>query len=224
MPLAKPTALPEDVDRTTFTCGDDALDVWLRHHALDHQQDRTTNTFVIIDRPPGRRAGMGDLDTEGLGAEGLGAEGLGAGGLEIEGLEIDPAGADAARSGTVDSAGAGAGGADGGRIAGYYCLATAAVERIPGTRRRSRRPTEPVPAMFVGRLAVDLRYTGRGVGARLVRDAVMRSLTVHRMVGLPLLLAHTPHAAGAAFYHHLGFRPTRFDPYLHALPLRAAAG
>ncbi|CAO5170041.1 Acetyltransferase (GNAT) domain [Frankia sp. AiPs1] len=164
MPLSKPTALTEAVERATFTSGDDPLDSWLRHHALEHQQDRTTNTFVILDRT----------------------------------------------------------GAEGERIAGFYCLATAAVERIPGSRRRARRPTEPVPAMFVGRLAVDLRYTGRGVGARLVRDAVMRSLTVHRMVGLPLLLAHAPHSAGRAFYRHLGFHPARFDSSLHALPLRAA--
>ncbi|SNQ48547.1 putative acetyltransferase [Frankia canadensis] len=160
MSLSKPTALTEALDRTTFSSGDHTLDGWLRHHALDHQQDRTTNTFVIVDD---------------------------------------------------------------GRIAGYYCLATAAVERIPGSRWRSRRPTEPVPAMFIGRLAVDLRHQGRGLGARLVRDAVMRALTVHRMVGLPLLLAHCAAPSSRDFYRHLGFREVRFDPYLRALPLRAAA-
>ncbi|WP_308222650.1 GNAT family N-acetyltransferase [Frankia sp. AgPm24] len=221
MPLAKPTALLESMDRNTFSCGDDPLDAWLRHHALDHQHDRTTNTFVIIDRP---LAGRGDSDTPG--GERPSDPDLTAAGSVLDGPRAQRPGADGA--GTEGAGhpppGGEVPGDAGGRIAGYYCLATAAVERVPGSRRRSRRPTEPVPAMFVGRLAVDLRYAGRGVGARLVRDAVMRSLTVHRMVGLPVLLAHTPHAAGAAFYHHLGFRPTRFDPYLHALALRAAAG
>lgn len=161
MPLAKPAALTEGPDRLTFNSGDDILDGWLRHHALEHQQERTTTTFVITE---------------------------------------------------------------GARIAGYYCLATAAVERIPGSRWRSRRPTEPVPAMFIGRLAVDGRYQGRGIGARLVRDAVMRALTVRRMVGLPLLVAHTMEEPGRAFYRHLGFVDTRIDPYLVALPLRWAAG
>jgi GNAT superfamily N-acetyltransferase len=160
VPLSKPTALTEAPDRTAFSSGDDVLDSWLRHHALEHQQDRTTNTFVVLDA---------------------------------------------------------------GRIAGYFCLATAAVERIPGSRWRSRRPTEPVPAMFLGRLAVDQQYQGHGLGARLVRDAVMRALTVHRMVGLPLLLAHAVTPGGLAFYRHLGFREVRFDPHLRALPLRAAA-
>lgn len=162
MPLTKPTALAEEHDTVAFGCGEPVVDSWLRHHAKDHQQERITNTFVILD-------------------------------------------------GTT--------------IAGFYCLATAAIERVaPPSRWRSRRPTEPVPLMLVGRLAVDVRHQGRGVGARLVRDATMRALTVRRMVGTPLLGAHAVTPGGKAFYRHFGFAASAIDPHLVLLPLQHAAG
>ncbi|EFC85823.1 GNAT family N-acetyltransferase [Parafrankia sp. EUN1f] len=161
MSFTKPSALLEDHDTVAFGCGDPAVDGWLRHHAKDHQKERITNTFVILD-------------------------------------------------GTT--------------IAGFYCLATAAAERVaPPSRWRSRRPTDPVPLMLVGRLAVDVRYQGRGVGARLLRDATMRALTVRRMVGTPLLGAHAIASTGRAFYRHFGFAPTGVDPHLLLLPLQDAA-
>ncbi|WP_018502603.1 GNAT family N-acetyltransferase [Parafrankia discariae] len=162
MPFTKPSALVEEHDTVAFGSGDPGLDSWLRHHAKDHQRERITSTFVVLD-------------------------------------------------GTT--------------VAGYYCLATAAAERA-GTpsRWRARRPADPVPMMLVGRLAVDVRYQGRGVGARLVRDATMRALTVRRMVGTSLLGAHAITSGGRSFYRHFGFTPTAVDPHLVLLPLQDAAG
>ena len=160
MPISKPMALTEDHDTVAFGSGDDVLDGWLRHHAMEHQREKITNTFVVLD---------------------------------------------------------------GSRIVGYYCFATSALERIQTSRWRSRRPVDPVPAMLVGRLAVDLQYRGRGIGARMLRDATMRALTVRRMVGMPLLAAHAIDESGRDFYRHFGFRRAGFDPYLMLLPLQHAA-
>jgi GNAT superfamily N-acetyltransferase len=113
---------------------------------------------------------------------------------------------------------------DGDRIAGYYCLGTGAVERARTSRRRARRAAEPVPTMIVPRLAVDQKYHGRGVGALLVRDAVMRTLTVSRMVGVRIVLAHAPNADARSFYRHFGFVPASFDPLVVLLRVKDAAG
>jgi GNAT superfamily N-acetyltransferase len=113
---------------------------------------------------------------------------------------------------------------DGDRIAGYYCLGTGAVERARISRRRARRAAEPVPTMILPRLAVDVKYRGRGVGASLVRDAVMRTLTVSRMVGVRILLAHAPNADVRAFYRHFGFAEVSFDPLVVLLRVKDAAG
>jgi ribosomal protein S18 acetylase RimI-like enzyme len=115
--------------------------------------------------------------------------------------------------------------AQGSRVVGYYSLARAAVERTQVSRWRSRRTVvDPVPALAIGRLAVDVNFRGRGVGARLLRDAVMRSATVYRTVGLPLLVAHAIEDERKSFYRHFGFVDTRLDPYLVVLPLKAAVG
>jgi GNAT superfamily N-acetyltransferase len=111
--------------------------------------------------------------------------------------------------------------AEGARVVGYYCLSRGAVERAHLPRWRARRtPVGPVPTLVVGRLVVDENFRGRGVGARLLRDALMRAATVHRTVELPLLVAHAVDDGQKAFYRAFGFVDTRLDRYLVALPLR----
>ncbi|MDT3438153.1 MULTISPECIES: GNAT family N-acetyltransferase [unclassified Pseudofrankia] len=158
-----PIRLTAQHDVRGFRSGHDVLDSWLRHHALEQQEEGVT-TFVV---------------------------------------------------------------ADGGRAVGYYCLTRGAVEhvRAAAPRRWGRRaagPADPVPALLIGRLAVDETVQGRGVGARLLRDAVMRAATVYRTAGTPLLLAHAVSAPAKAFYRHFGFTPMRLDHYVVALALRHA--
>lgn len=66
---------------------------------------------------------------------------------------------------------------DGG-IAGYYTLSSTAVQlpELPETvvRKLPRYPL--IPAILLGRLAVDQRYQGRGYGRFLLADALYRSL------------------------------------------------
>jgi GNAT superfamily N-acetyltransferase len=114
--------------------------------------------------------------------------------------------------------------AEGARVVGYYNLSRGAVQRAHAPRWRARRtPVDPVPALVVGRLAVDLNFRGRGVGARLLRDALMRAATVYRTIEIPLLVAHAVDDDQKAFYRAFGFVDTRLDPYLLALPLRYLA-
>ncbi len=159
-----PTRVTDQHDIRGFRSGDDVLDSWLRHHALEEQEEGVT-TFVATD---------------------------------------------------------------GGRVVGYYCLTRGAVEpsRAPAPSRwRSRKVTTsygPVPALVISRLAVDETVQGRGVGARLLRDGIMRAATVYRTAGLPLLLAHAVSGPAKDFYRHFGFTATRLDPYVLALALRHA--
>ena len=60
------------------------------------------------------------------------------------------------------------------RVVAYYGLAAGAVVRkaLPSARARRNTPAE-VPVVVIGRLAVDLRYQRRGIGAGLLKDAIL---------------------------------------------------
>jgi GNAT superfamily N-acetyltransferase len=67
-----------------------------------------------------------------------------------------------------------------GRVVGYYALATGAVAHRAATGRVRRNMPEPV--MVLARLAVDREYRGFGLGAGLLRDALLRTLRAAEIV------------------------------------------
>lgn len=98
------------------------------------------------------------------------------------------------------------------QVVAYYTLSAVAIEHavLPGRVRRN--VPDPVPAVLLGRLAVDHREQGSGLGRLLVREAILRTLAAADRVGVRLLLVHALHAHAAAFYTGIGFRPSPTDP------------
>lgn len=109
-----------------------------------------------------------------------------------------------------------------GLVAGFYTIAAASIPTpdLPPeeTRRLPRYPT--LPAVRIGRLAVDQRFHNRGLGAALLADATLRVLQAPPAVFALLVDAKTDQAA--AFYHHHGFRPLMSQPKMLFLPLATA--
>lgn len=91
------------------------------------------------------------------------------------------------------------------RIAGYYTLASASVllsALPPATAKKlPRYPT--VPAIRMGRLAVDQRSKGQGLGAALLADALSRALKSE--IAAYALIVDAKDADAAEFYRHHGF-------------------
>lgn len=111
------------------------------------------------------------------------------------------------------------------RIVGYYTLSAVAVEHSRLAGRARRNAPDPVPAVLLGRLAVDRAGQGSGLGKFLVRDALLSTLAAADRVGVRLLLVHALHEKAAVFYTALGFRPSPTDPlhlYLLLMDARAA--
>lgn len=98
------------------------------------------------------------------------------------------------------------------QVLGYYTLSAVAVEQAQLPGRAGRDAPDPMPAVLLGRLAVDHTAKGSGLGALLVRDAVLSTLSAADRVGVRLLLVHALHDAAAASYASLGFRPSPTDP------------
>jgi GNAT superfamily N-acetyltransferase len=59
--------------------------------------------------------------------------------------------------------------------------------------------------MVLGRLAVDTRYQGKGIGAGMLRDAMYRVFQVSRSVGCAALLVHALDQPAVNFYAQYGF-------------------
>ncbi|MDP1526613.1 MAG: GNAT family N-acetyltransferase [Rhodocyclaceae bacterium] len=80
-------------------------------------------------------------------------------------------------------------------------------------------PRYPVPVMRVGRLAVDGRHRGRGIGKALLRFALGLAQEWSAHVGIYGVAVEAKHAIARDFYLRLGFLAGRDDPLHMILPL-----
>jgi len=153
--------LSDHHDRAAFTCGEEALDQYLRTQATQDMRRRIASCFVAIE--------------------------------------------------TVS-----------GRLAGFYTIASASIPTpdLP-TEMRKRLPRYPtLPAVRIGRLAVDLNFRGRGLGAALLADAVNRTLKAPPAVFA--LLVDAKNDVAVAFYQRYGFRQFANQPRTLFLPMSTA--
>jgi GNAT superfamily N-acetyltransferase len=95
------------------------------------------------------------------------------------------------------------------RLAGYFILATASVERTAAASIESlgRLPGFPIPAVLLARLAVDDRVQGQGLGRYLFEEALGRTLQLAHggPVAFRLFVTDAIDEGAARFYEHFGF-------------------
>lgn len=148
-------------DRSSFRCGEDALDRYFQTQATQDIRRRIANCFVAVE-------------------------------------------------------------AIASHIAAYYTISAASIPLVDlppdETKRLPRYPT--VPAVRIGRLAVDRRFQGRGLGAALLADAASRTLEADAAAFMVLVDAKNDQAA--AFYQRFGFRVLASHPRTLFLPLATA--
>jgi len=94
---------------------------------------------------------------------------------------------------------------EGTRVVGFYTLAAGSVEheKAPGSVRRNM--PNPIPAIVLGRLAVDVEYQGEGIGSGLLQDATFRALNAADEIGARVLLCHAFDDDARTFYLERGF-------------------
>ncbi len=111
-----------------------------------------------------------------------------------------------------------------GRVVGFYCLSTGSVIRSELPKSFTRNTPDPVPVLVMGRLAVDLKYQHRGFGAGLLKDAIMRSLSISSEVGFLGLIVHVLDDSAIPFYVRYSFIPSPTNARTFILPLETARG
>lgn len=105
------------------------------------------------------------------------------------------------------------------RVVGYHALAAAQLEREAATARAIRgMPRYPIAVVLLARLAVDRSVAGRGLGAWLLRDAMLRTLAASETIGVRAMLVHAIDDEARRFYLRHGLEQSPTDP-LHLMVL-----
>ena len=105
------------------------------------------------------------------------------------------------------------------RIAGFYTLASTSVllaDLPPETGKKLPRYPS-VPAIRMGRLAVDENFKGQGLGGALLADALARAARAD--IAAFALVVDAKDDAAASFYLHHGFIALPDSPLTLFLPL-----
>lgn len=98
------------------------------------------------------------------------------------------------------------------KVVGYYALAVGAVAHVVAPGRIRRNMPDPVPAMVLGRLAVDQSAQGQNIGQGLLRDAILRTIQAAVIAGIRAILVHAISERAKQFYLKSGFSPSPLDP------------
>ena len=163
MALSAPELLTEQHDVALFSCGEPALDHWLKTRALANQQKGFTVVMVVHEA---------------------------------------------------------------GRVVGYYGLAPTAIAPavMPRAIKAGQSPN-PVPCLLLGQLATDQQWAGKGIGAGLLRHALMRSVAGAHLIGGRALVVNAINARAAQFWLQHGFVASKDDPLVlfRSLPDIAAS-
>ncbi|MCV9936092.1 GNAT family N-acetyltransferase [Boseaceae bacterium BT-24-1] len=85
-------------------------------------------------------------------------------------------------------------------VIAYFCVSAGAIERnaVPGKVRRNAPDT--IPVSVIGRLAVDRRYAGQGLGADILSDALRRIAIASQSIGIGAVLVHAKNDDAKRFY------------------------
>jgi ribosomal protein S18 acetylase RimI-like enzyme len=99
-------------------------------------------------------------------------------------------------------------------IVGYYTLSSASVFLSDLTeesiKKLARYPH--AGAFLIGRLAIDERYKGQGLGAKLLRDALLRSLEQSKHIAAAVVAVDALNENARRFYERYGFESLRHQP------------
>lgn len=110
-----------------------------------------------------------------------------------------------------------------GSLAGYYTLSATSISLVDLPIEIARKlPRYPaIPATLLGRLAVDQRHRGHGLGAFLLVDAFSR--TLRSEIATFAFVVDAKDETAQSFYTHYGFRGLQKDGRRLFLPLAEVA-
>jgi predicted N-acetyltransferase YhbS len=107
---------------------------------------------------------------------------------------------------------------DGVTVTGFITVSAGqiATSALPS---QMKLPRYPAPMLRIGRLAVDVRHQGKGIGQDLLAFALRLAVEFSQRVGLYAVVVDAKHDKAKAFYVRLGFIACVDNPLCLYLPI-----
>lgn len=107
---------------------------------------------------------------------------------------------------------------DGVSVTGFVTVSAGQVT-TSSLSAQSKLPRYPAPMLRIGRLAVDARHQGKGIGQDLLAFALRLAVEFSQRVGLYAVVVDAKHDEAKAFYLRLGFIACVDNPLCLYLPV-----
>lgn len=110
-------------------------------------------------------------------------------------------------------------------VLGYYTLSASSISAADiAPELASKLPRYPqLPVTLIGRLAINARLKGQGMGAFLLVDALWRCFEHAANVAAVAVVVDAKDDNAAAFYRHFRFLALQTDPRRLYLPMKTVA-
>jgi GNAT superfamily N-acetyltransferase len=96
---------------------------------------------------------------------------------------------------------------DGAIVRAYFSLAPNKIRRADLPRAIGRGDPDEIPAVLIGKLALDQVLQGQGLGRQLLVDALSRAVAAVEIVSGRYIVVDAIDEDAAAFYRRHGFAP-----------------
>jgi len=94
------------------------------------------------------------------------------------------------------------------QLAGFFTLSAGSVSctSLPASLAR-KLPRYPVPVALIGRLAVDTKFHGKGLGSILLAEACQKVSQASAVLAVAGIIVDAKDNKAISFYEHFGFIP-----------------
>jgi GNAT superfamily N-acetyltransferase len=116
------------------------------------------------------------------------------------------------------------------RVVAYASLAMTAIDRCGAPGPVAKQAPDPVPALLLGRLAVDTSFAGLGIGTTLVAHVLVTAVELNEKAACRAVVVTALDARARSWWERLGFHPfhpddpTETDLYLLTSEIEATLG
>jgi GNAT superfamily N-acetyltransferase len=95
-------------------------------------------------------------------------------------------------------------------VVAYASISMTGIDRSAAPELVAKGAPDPVPALLLGRLAVDKRYAGLGIGTTLAVHVLATAAELNQKAACRAVVVTALHQSARTWWERLGFRP--FDP------------